>query len=188
MNQALPKITVQWSTHEPTDDHYAIATALEAGYDEGPLMVFPNVDRRSARRHAPMIFEELNSYLIHLSKYEDQLRSEYAGRSIPSRWTALIRRKSADDKTRGLAAIYALKELLWPSRPRPPAQRMPAGNGALQDKLVLAGPFEPDTELIIENIGDDLIQLFAAFPMLADTMKCSVDGTITKIEEGDSWD
>ncbi|WP_300974507.1 hypothetical protein [Sphingomonas sp. LHG3406-1] len=184
MIATVPKVIVDWSgVHEPTDGPDPLAQHLNAGRDEGPLLVIPALSSRR-RRVEGKIFADLIAYEKHLLRYEEDVRIDRSGTLSAPRWTGLVRRNRADSEARALSAIYGLKTLLAPPVQtvfHPPRARL----RSTQDYQVMPGPYRADRDILIENIGDGFEDMRRAFPGLTREMMCSPDGLVTPLRDDD---
>lgn len=161
----MNKVVIQWFLpHHPKDGYDRIQSELEAGGDEGPLLVIP--DSYSYRSHLSgeplLIFEDIDSYFLHLMLYENE--------DIGEQWVALVRREGREDnRNHNLAAIHHIKELLTPKRRFKNTVARRRNAPPPRDYRVLAGSFFADEDLLIENISFDWI-VQETFPQFEEEM------------------
>ena len=159
----MKTVTIDWPTsHHCDDDHDQVRQQLEAGGDEGPLLVVPMKESGTGRARAKcQIFRDVDSYVGHLAM------GEVEGDAEGERWVGLIRGSFHNNETEGLASLYYLKGLLDPKTKR----RRLKNPAATNDHFVMIGPFTSEGVQTIENLGDGFDEVSTAFPALTALMK-----------------
>lgn len=157
----MTEITIDWcSAHNVQEwdgDPDWVAQQLEAGFDEGPLIVVPE-PRPGGPKTIPQIFRDVSTYISHLACYRDQLDGE--------RWIGLVRGWDSLEHENVLAAIYKLGVLSASKPVRPMPFRDKSKASPPMDYQVLAGPFKQTTRVMIDHQGEGLDEVLVHYPTL----------------------
>jgi hypothetical protein len=157
----VEQIVIEWSeSHHANDDEAFIRSHLDAGRDEGPLIVIPYSSKGPSRgpKQAAQIFENVDRYISHLQHHADELNDE--------RWVGLVRGVSRDQKEGVLAVLYGIAQIVAP----PPRSRHSPGRSKSSEKVadyqVLVGPFKSENVITVTHSGDGLAELLTRFPAI----------------------
>ena len=153
----MSTIEVDWpGSHDAADDASFVMAMLEAGYDEGPLLVVPCDPARSPSFRAaggPQVFKDTSHYIAHLVAHEGQLSGD--------RWVGLVRGSERENGTAALAALTHLRDAIAPRKRRRSASPAALDYSAYSDNPGFSG------ELRIVHVGEYADEVHAAFPALA---------------------
>ncbi len=154
-------VTIDWPvSHDAADGEDAIMGSLEAGYDEGPLIVLPwgpGGPGRGRPGSGPLVFADASDYLAHLAMHGDEVSGE---RSV-----GLVRGSARENGEAALAALAALRDKV------PAAGRRPRPSGRVAqppaaDYASYAGTPALADEVRVEHIGEGLDDVRRRFPSL----------------------
>lgn len=155
------EITIDWCDgHNVQDwdgDPDWIGQHLEAGYDQGPLLVIPE-PRPGRPKPVPLLFQNVSTYISHLAIYKDQLDGE--------RWIGLVRECEPSEVEDVLAAMHKLGVMSAGSLTRPMPFRVKSPISPPMDYQVLTGPFKQSKRVMIDHQGEGLDELLRYYPTL----------------------
>lgn len=161
---ATPDVVVDWPfSHDALDDFEQIRCTLEAGGDEGPLLIL--VSPRPSPRWTPaepLIFKDVDCYIAFLASDDDRLADE--------RWAGLVRGSARDNGPLALAALDALKSLVPARRKKRPGTRRelePPPPTHVPVYAPLRGPFPSARDLVVVSVGEGWRDVADAFPALS---------------------
>lgn len=157
-------IQIDWPISHDHED-FNIREQLEAGGDEGPLLVLSAEGRRRpGRERFVAIFRNVDWYIASLVEQADNAPRE--------RWVGLVR---GSDRENGDAAVAALQRMA--QRLAPKVARRPKSTGS-QDRdqvSVTYGAFTDtvdwEGDLAIENQGDGFDDVSRMYPALEPAMR-----------------
>lgn len=152
-------VTIDWTlSHDVTDKSEWIMSTLEAGYDEGPLIVVEAIARPPGRRPGratAWIFQDCSWYLAHLAYHADDLSGE--------RWVGIVRGTARANGPTALSALRYVQAAIAPPQRRPlTLSRRP--QPSIPNYSVVES-FEPLSEPIsIEHVGEGKSDVIFALP------------------------
>lgn len=160
MPEGTRLVRIDWPySHDCGDGD--IRMQLEAGGDEGPLLVLSNDGRGgSGRGGLVAVFRNVDWYLASLIDGEADFPRE--------RWVGLVRGSERENGEAAVAALQRIANLVGSSRRtgkvrsrfnREGVKAVP--NGALTDPVVF------DQPVTVENYGDGFDDVARAYPMLS---------------------
>lgn len=135
-----------------------ILAQIEAGYDEGPLLIVPALARPVGGRPARVracAFRTAADYLAHLAFHADALEGE--------RWVGIVRGAA---KTNGETALAALQHIVARLAEIGSAKRRRLPSGRLE--YATASRIHVQRETEIRQNGEAREEVLFAFPRLAD--------------------
>lgn len=162
----MREIEIDWAcSHDATDDESMIMGLLEAGGDEGPLIILPwsSHPGRSNRSDEVEVFENALHYVAHLAMHEADGPGE--------RFVGLVRGEDRKNGDEALAALLHLKRTLVrrPSSPRGRRKRtgaesgrwaytgVPGFTGPL--RIVHAGEYAEDVRRAWSGLADGVVEV-----------------------------
>lgn len=157
-------IQIDWpSSHDHED--FNIREQLEAGGDEGPLLVLsPEGRRRPGREQFVAIFRNVDWYIASLVEQTDNSPRE--------RWVGLVRGSERENGDAAVAALQRLAHRLALKVARRPKSiesqdrdQVSVTYGALTDAV------DWDGDLAIENHGDGFDDVSRMYPVLEPAMR-----------------
>jgi hypothetical protein len=154
-------ITIDWPcSHDASDGDDAIMQSLEAGYDEGPLIVVPwGRPGRGWGRPAgdALVFADASQYLAHLAMHADEVSGE---RSV-----GLVRGSACRNGEAALAALVGLRGQLSGAA-QPPRGPGRARRPEPLNYAAYAGTPVFDGEVRVEHVGEGLDDARSRFPAI----------------------
>ena len=157
-------MTVFWPwSHDGGDDPSQIQSELEAGGDEGPLLIVPcRLTRGGPRPYVTThIYRDVHSYLAQLAVGEEHCEGE--------RWIGLVQGTFRTNEASGLFALSHFKELI-DYQSRLSRLKGPGERKVVQRSFELMGPFPSQRPLTIINEGEAFADVALQFPMLRQEM------------------
>ncbi len=164
MSETGKVVRIDWPhSHDCSD--YDIQTQLEAGGDEGPLLVLSAGGRRGPRSNGLVaVFPNVECYLARLNGDADDFPRE--------RWVGLVRGSDRENGVAAVAALQRMADIVAPrSRVSKPRSRFAhktakvVPDWALSEAVIYDGPIE------IENCGEGFEDVGISYPVLSTTMK-----------------
>ena len=167
----MRQIQIEWfDTHHAQDNIADLRNGLEAGGDEGPLLVVPfrpKARTPQTRGRHPTMFTNIDDYIAHLAAHSTTADGD--------RWAGLVRGVPQSDRALALGVLERVKNLIAPHAPRP--QRGPSRQARppADDYAVLTGPHPLTENVELENIGEGFTDITTAFPALTQNMHFTAD-------------
>lgn len=167
----IDHIQVQWfGTHHAQDAENLIRSHLEAGGDEGPLLIVPwgsRAGRSLKSGQQPTLFKDVDCYIAHLTAHSDTVEGD--------RWAGLVRGVRQNDRALALGVMARIAKLIAPHPPRPHRGPSRRPRPPAEDYAVLVGPHPLSADIEVENFGDGFDEISATFPALTENMLLAAD-------------
>lgn len=152
-------LLISWpEAHHPGDGTSLIEQSMEAGLDDGPLLVLPLDRGRGPKKphFVPTIFPEVVHYLAHLSEYADDLGGE--------RCLAIVQHGA--DRDVALAFLMHLQQLAAPGTDGIPKRRLDKRQIEPMDSHVIPAASPPRPVVQVKSFGYGLNEALAVYPSL----------------------